>query len=963
MYGFVNRIAHEKKDIIMSAQAERNTAMLHEVLRQHLAELGMSETMPPNSAVWQQFLARISQTYAEFDEQYTSAHQRSVSTETVSHPSNHSQLPAAQDVLVAHTWSSIIDSLGAGLCMVDTQGIVVSLNAEGEHVLGWQAHELRGQAFAHLIRDNTVSEQPASMDPTALQNIIAAGQTYHQKDGLFSRPDDTIIPVSYVISPLIDAGTICGAAIVFFNIAEHKLMMQELHNSRARYQRIINNLKEVIFQTNAVGLWVFLNPAWEEITGFTVEESLGTDFLTYIHPNDRERHQELLKPMIEGTVDHCMFEIRYLTRDGGFCWVQVHARLTPDKAGRPIGISGTLRDITDRRRAEEQLHSREGILEAVSYAAEQFLGAASIERNMQPVLSCLGLAASVSRVYVFEHFHDEAGKQLMRQRYEWAAPGVTPQIDMPELQQVSYEDARLLRWVEIMSQGGAIYGNVSTFPDSERRLLQSYEVLSVVLVPIFVGQEWWGVIGFDECQSEREWSSAEIDALKVAARIIGVAIQHEQAEQTLRESEQRFRQLAENIREVFWLFSSNLRQTIYVSPTYEEVWGRTCESVYARPESRLDAIYGQDRQAVIDALSEEYQSEYLRGYDCMYRIVRPDGSMRWLRDRLFPICDEAGNVYRIAGISEDITEQKAIEEELQVAKDEAETANQAKSMFLANMSHELRTPLNAILGYSEMLREEAEELHIPSFIQDLHRIHAAGSHLLSLINDVLDISKIEAGKMALSLEAFALEPVIHDVTTTIEPLIKKGDNTLEVSYDSTITTMYADEIRVRQILFNLLSNAAKFTQQGVVTFVIGLAPTATIAEHLNNPEQAHGGNLAADDQQWIMFQIADTGIGISPAHLKNLFQAFTQANPSMTRVYGGTGLGLAISRHLCQLMGGDIHVASTPGKGSTFTVYLPLNATTAVVNGRQHNTSEQSQQADQNAAMIDSNQQTTLDRE
>jgi PAS domain S-box-containing protein len=264
-------------------------------------------------------------------------------------------------------------------------------------------------------------------------------------------------------------------------------------------------------------------------------------------------------------------------------------------------------------------------------------------------------------------------------------------------------------------------------------------------------------------------------------------------------------------------------------------------------------------------------------------------------------------------LQREVLERERAEEALRQAKESAEAANRAKSTFLANMSHELRTPLNAVIGYSELLQEEAEDLGHEDFVSDLEKIRMAGRHLLAIISDVLDLSKIEAGKMELYLETFAITSLIEDVVVASHPLVARNNNAFEVNCPADPGVMYADPIKVRQILLNLLDNAAKFTRQGRVTLTVTreLAP-ASIASAKET-----------DGIEWVCFHVADTGIGMTPEQVQNLFREFWQADASTLRGYGGTGLGLAISRHFCQMMGGEISVESQMGQGSTFTVCLP----------------------------------------
>ncbi len=252
---------------------------------------------------------------------------------------------------------------------------------------------------------------------------------------------------------------------------------------------------------------------------------------------------------------------------------------------------------------------------------------------------------------------------------------------------------------------------------------------------------------------------------------------------------------------------------------------------------------------------------------------------------------------------EDVTERRRAEEEVAEAREAAESANRSKSQFLANMSHELRTPLNAILGYSEMLQEEAAEESLESFSTDLGRINSAGKHLLALINDILDLSKIEAGKMELFVERFDLAELIDEVASTVQPMVHKNANTLKVVRAAGLGEMRADQMKVRQALYNLLSNAVKFTQGGTITL--------------------HADRQLMDGGEWIVLRVADTGIGLSDEQLSKLFLDFSQADASTTRRFGGTGLGLALTRRFCQMMGGDVSVQSVLDEGSVFTIKLP----------------------------------------
>ena len=310
----------------------------------------------------------------------------------------------------------------------------------------------------------------------------------------------------------------------------------------------------------------------------------------------------------------------------------------------------------------------------------------------------------------------------------------------------------------------------------------------------------------------------------------------------------------------------------------------------------MDALL-DDRD--FDALSPDMALREVTG-------VRADGSRFPLELVVMPASVQGSVI--LSGTFRDITDRKRTRAELVAAKEGAEQASEYKSAFLANMSHELRTPLNAIIGYSQMLQDECEQAGHVQHIPDLDCIHGAGKHLLALISDILDLSKVEAGKLDLCLEFFDVPQMIDSVATTIKPLVSNNDNELVVQVAPEVRSLYADAQRVRQCLYNLLSNAAKFTEKGTIELRVGVQAGT------------------------VVFAVTDDGIGISAADQAKLFEPFTQADVSTGRRYGGTGLGLALTRKFCAMMGGTIELESREGEGTTFTMRLPAGVSLASAN-------------------------------
>jgi PAS domain S-box-containing protein len=410
---------------------------------------------------------------------------------------------------------------------------------------------------------------------------------------------------------------------------------------------------------------------------------------------------------------------------------------------------------------------------------------------------------------------------------------------------------------------------------------------TAIAVPLLIGDRLVGVIAVARADKNRSFGADDQRRLELFAPQAAVAIENARLYAVSRRQEQYFAELVGN-NPVAIVTLNNDSNIVSCNPAFERLFGYTEKEILGRNLDDLITSGAARSQAA--AYTRQAMAD--RPVQVIGQRRHKDGTLVDVEVLAVPVIVD-GERMGVMGLYHDISA-------LLQARRDAEQANTAKSQFLASMSHELRTPLNAIIGYSEMLEEEMKDRDNEPLLPDVIKIESAGRHLLSLINDVLDLSKIEAGKMEVLAESFAVGPIVEEVATTVRPLLTRNNNTLRVDVSPGTGQMYSDITRVRQVLLNLLSNATKFTSNGVIEL-----------------------RVWRDAGDIVVFEVKDSGIGMTTEQVGRLFKAFAQAEASTSRRFGGTGLGLAISRHFCRMMGGDVSVTSTAGAGSTFIVRLP----------------------------------------
>ena len=595
----------------------------------------------------------------------------------------------------------------------------------------------------------------------------------------------------------------------------------------------------------------------------------------------RDKVIVLLKKAFEE--GRCEFEWMHQTLDG--TPIPVEMTLVCVNDGESGNVAAYTRDLRQYRQMMKGLEQRDTMLQTINRVATILLQS-EIDEFLVNLWKCLGLMARVvdaDRVYIWKNFTRE-GALYCTQLYEWSG-NAKPQQDTEFTVNIPYSSVPV--WETKLSSGNCVNGKVRDLSPEEQAILFPQGILSILIVPVILRDEFWGFVGFDDCHRERTFSENDESILRSGSLVIANALLRNEMTQNIRAVAARLEAVISNYSGIIWSVDRNNVITLF-NGLYLNKLGMTPSSVEGK---KLDVARQTNRYLDIIANVDKTFNE---GPQDWHSEI--DGNI--FRAHTTPIFDEKGTAVSVVGSIDDITDMIRLQAELESALEKANAASRAKSNFLSNMSHEIRTPMNAIIGMTTIGRSAS---NIEKKDYALDKIEGASSHLLGIINDILEMSKIEAGKFELSVVEFSFEKMLQKVVNVSSFRIDEKKQKFSVHYDKKIpNTLLGDDQRLTQVITNLLSNAVKFTpNEGSIWLDAFL-------------EKEENGILT------LRFEVKDTGIGISKEQQTRLFASFEQAESSTSRKFGGTGLGLSISKHIIELMNGEIWVESELGAGATF---------------------------------------------
>ncbi|MGI8907390.1 MAG: PAS domain-containing protein [Candidatus Sumerlaeaceae bacterium] len=799
---------------------------------------------------------------------------------------------------------TVTNEAGVGLVVLDSSRRYLFVNAAYAEILRLPTPDIIGRRVEDVLGDLYEQVRPH------LDCAFSGVPVHYELQVPAPTPKETSRFYEVTYDPRKGEDGTPHILVLLVDVTTRKQAEQALQRREQELQALADSIPQLAWMAEPDGHIFWYNHGWYEYTGTTLEQMEGWGWQS-VH--DPEILPKVLLQWKASIATGHRFEMEFPLRgsDGTFRWFLTRVNPLRDEAGRIVRWFGTNTDIDQVKKVREALSEERRVLEVLNNTGAIIASQLQLDELVQAVTDA-GTQLSGARFGAFFYnVINDAGESLLLYSLAGAPRSAFDKFGLPRNTPVfnaTFRGQGVVRSADITKDSR--YGTMAPHHGMPKGHLP---VRSYLAAPVISRSgEVIGGLFFGHPDAEVFTERAERLIIGIAAQA-AVAIDNarlydaaqreiekrEKAEHALRESEERLRAAISATGS--GTFRWNIPEaTLEGDETLYRLFGLPANHGAVDLDVLMNRVHAEDRHQMAATVARCVNDA--ADINIEFRVVWPDGSVHWLSEMGRMYTGPEGQPSHMIGAAMEVTAQKTLNAEFEAARDAALEASRAKSTFLANMSHEFRTPLNAIIGYAELMHEQSDALG-DELRADIAKILNAGQHLLSLISDILDLSKIEAGKMQVVISTFDVASVVNELAATVYPLLSKRSNRIVVQIAENIGTMASDETKLRQILFNLLSNAAKFTEMGQVTLTV------------------HRLSQAGTDV--ISFRVEDTGIGMTPEEIKLLFRDFSQLDSSSTRRHGGTGLGLSISKRFSKMLSGDITVQSEKNQGSVFTLTVP----------------------------------------
>lgn len=784
-------------------------------------------------------------------------------------------------------FKTLIDNNTDAIACISAERNILYLNPAASQMLGYTEDELRRQIRIGIIHPNDterVRKEIGEILSGVQAEIMTRCRIRHHDESWRSVE---IHARNFLNNPRIRAIVVNGR-----DVTEQTLAEDALHESEARYRSLVELSPEAI-AIHENGKFVYVNPAAAKLIGAKdPSELVGKPVLDVVHPDYREAVKSRVQLVSRDGSDTPALEEKFIRLDGGVVDVEVVAIPISFKGRQAVQV--VVRDLTDRKKSEKTLQHRDAILEAVGYAAQQFLKSGSWQDSIQDVLKRLGTILEVNRVCIYERLQSPAGDPVVSGRYEWVSEGITPQIDSTVFWNLDAREHGLNRWFDVMQDGHFVHGLAKDMPARERAWLTGLGVVSVAAVPVVAGNKTWGFISFGDCSSQRTWSDAELYALEFAADILGAAIERQQYEYALMATEQKYRMLFEESRDGVYI-STPEGKFVDMNLAGIQILGFKNKEEVLALDIEHDLYVDQNQRTIFQRAIEE--QGYVKDFE--QSVKRADGQKLAILETASVVRDSDGKIVMYRGIFRDVTKQRQMEQDLiQVRKMES------LGTLAAGIAHDFNNILSIILVYNSLIQRIAGDP--PKLEQSVGAIHDAVERGANLVKQILTFAR----KTEVHFGPIDINHAINDVARILQQTFPRTIS-VNLQLEEGIPFITADATQIQQVLLNLCINARDaMPGSGALSFKSEMTSGRAVRILFSE----------APASEYVHISVQDTGIGMDEATRSHIFDPFFTTKDKGK----GTGLGLSVVYGAVKNHDGFILVDSELSRGSTFNLYFPI---------------------------------------